>query len=301
MLAKNNINLADVRTFVVLAQAGSFTKAAEVLGCSRSHISKQLAQLEAELGVSLLVRTTRSQHLTQQGLRLFEQCQQSLHTINSAVEEAVGSAERAAGEIRINCVGGAIGEDIVAPLVTDFMARYPDINVELDFASRRVDLVAGEFDFVFRMGALQDSSLIARKLTDLTINTYASPQYLTQFGRPTAPKELTEHRCISGSLRQWRFIDKQTGSEQDCVISSVLTCKNGRVMLSAALAGQGIIRVPELYCREHVEQGLLEPVFEHWQVASTPFYLVYLQDNYQPARLKLFKEFVVSEFSRYLI
>ncbi|WP_348523842.1 LysR family transcriptional regulator [Endozoicomonas sp. G2_1] len=301
MLAKNNINLADVRTFVVLAQAGSFTKAAEVLGCSRSHISKQLAQLEAELGVSLLVRTTRSQHLTQQGLRLFEQCQQSLHTINSAVEEAVGSAERAAGEIRINCVGGAIGEDIVAPLVTDFMARYPDINVELDFASRRVDLVAGEFDFVFRMGALQDSSLIARKLTDLTINTYASPQYLTQFGRPTAPKELTEHRCISGSLRQWRFIDKQTGSEQDCVISSVLTCKNGRVMLSAALAGQGIIRVPELYCREHVEQGLLEPVFEDWQVASTPFYLVYLQDNYQPARLKLFKEFVVSEFSRYLI
>ncbi|MBO9489751.1 LysR family transcriptional regulator [Endozoicomonas sp. G2_1] len=295
------MNLADVRTFVVLAQAGSFTKAAEVLGCSRSHISKQLAQLEAELGVSLLVRTTRSQHLTQQGLRLFEQCQQSLHTINSAVEEAVGSAERAAGEIRINCVGGAIGEDIVAPLVTDFMARYPDINVELDFASRRVDLVAGEFDFVFRMGALQDSSLIARKLTDLTINTYASPQYLTQFGRPTAPKELTEHRCISGSLRQWRFIDKQTGSEQDCVISSVLTCKNGRVMLSAALAGQGIIRVPELYCREHVEQGLLEPVFEDWQVASTPFYLVYLQDNYQPARLKLFKEFVVSEFSRYLI
>ena len=158
---KKQINLADIRTFVVLAEAGSFTKAAEQLLCSRSFISKQLAQLEGDLGVSLLIRTTRSQHLTEQGTAFYQRCKQSLAGIDFAIDRVKESAEALSGEIKINSVGGIIGEELIAPLVNQFMALYPGVSIELDFDSRRVDLIGGEFDFVFRMGALQDSSLIA--------------------------------------------------------------------------------------------------------------------------------------------
>ena len=297
---KKQVSLADIRTFVVLAEQGSFTKAGEKLACSRSHISKQLAQLESSLGVSLLIRTTRTQHLTPQGEAFYERCKQSLNGISHAVDRVLESADSLAGNIRINCVGGYIAEEIIASLVSDFMVQHPDINIELDFSSRRVDLISGEFDFVFRMGELADSSLIARRLTDIKINTYVSPKYLVKSGKPNEPKDLLGHRCIAGSLKNWTFINSDNNKKVEVTVMGNLTCKSGRVMVSSAISGNGIIRVPELYCKTELEQGLLVPVFEQWQVESTPFYLVYLQDKHQPLRLKAFKDYVVEHFSRYL-
>ena len=294
------MSLSDIRTFVVLAEQGSFTKAAEALACSRSHISKQLAQLESSLGVSLLIRTTRTQHLTPQGEAFYERCKQSLNGISHAIERVLESADSLSGNIRINCVGGYIAEEIIASLISDFMVLHPDINIELDFSSRRVDLVSGEFDFVFRMGELADSSLIARKLTDIKINTYVSPKYLVKHGKPNDPKDLVRHRCIAGSLKNWTFINSDNNIKVEVMVAGNLTCKNGRVMVSSAISGNGIIRVPELYCKTELEQGLLVPVFDHWQVEPTPFYLVYVQDKHQPLRLKAFKDYVVENFSKYL-
>ena len=297
---KKHVSLSDIKTFVVLAEQGSFTKAAEELACSRSHISKQLAQLESRLGVSLLIRTTRTQHLTPQGEAFYERCKQSLNGITHAINRVLESADSLSGNIRINCVGGYIAEEIVASLISDFMVQHPDINIELDFSSRRVDLVSGEFDFVFRMGELADSSLIARKLTDIKINTYVSPKYLAKNGKPNDPKGLVRHRCIAGSLKNWTFINSETNKKIEVTVDGNLTCKNGRIMISSAIAGNGIIRVPELYCKTELEQGLLVPLFNKWQVEPTPFYLVYLQDKHQPLRLKVFKDYVVENFSKYL-
>lgn len=294
------VSLPDIQTFVVLAQAGSFTNAAEKLGCSRANVSKQLANLESDLGVSLLVRTTRTQHLTPQGEAFFERCKTSLDGISHAIERAKESSDALVGAIKINCVGGYIGEDIVAKLVSDFMATYPNISVDLDFSSRRVDLISGEFDFVFRMGELVDSSLIARHLTDITVGVYASPSYLDKFGHPDSPKGLQEHRCITGSLRNWVFVNHATQQRTDVAIDGSLTCKNGRIMVSSALAGNGIIRVPELYCQEELKQGSLVSLFDQWRIESTPFYLVYAQDKHQPMRLRVFKEFVVENYASYL-
>jgi len=297
---KKHVSLSDIRTFVVLAEQGSFTKAAEELACSRSHISKQLAQLESSLGVSLLIRTTRTQHLTPQGEAFYGRCKQSLNGISHAIDRVLESADSLSGNIRINCVGGYIAEEIIASLISDFMVQYPDINIELDFSSRRVDLVSGEFDFVFRMGELADSSLIARKLTDIKINTYVSPKYLAKNGKPNDPKGLVHHRCIAGSLKNWTFINSDNNKKVEVTVAGNLTCKSGRVMVSSAVSGNGIIRVPELYCKTELEQGLLVPLFNQWQVASTPFYLVYVQDKHQPLRLKAFKDYVVENFSKYL-
>ncbi|WDE10374.1 LysR family transcriptional regulator [Thalassomonas haliotis] len=297
---KKKIGLSDIRTFVVLVQSGSFTNAAEALMCSRSHISKQLAQLESDLGVTLLSRTTRTQKLTPQGEVFFERCQRSLQSIDTAVDIVLESSESLHGAIKINCVGGFIGEEIVAPLVNDFMAKHPDISIELDFSSRRVDLVSGEFDFVFRMGALDDSALIARKLADIHIGTFASPAYLKQYGSPDEPKALKHHRCIIGSMHHWAFVSLSSDKKLEVPVSTHLRCKNGRVMVSSAVAGNGIIRVPELYCRHELNCGELVPVFNDWKVQSTPLSLIYLQDKHQPLRLQTFKDFVLREFAGYM-
>lgn len=297
---KKDLSYSDIKSFLVLVEEGSFTNAAEKLQCSRSQISKQLAQLEANLGVSLLVRTTRTQHLTVAGERFYESCKKSFAGIDLAVDRAIESAGELAGEIKINSVGGVIGENIIGPLVSDFMTAHPEIKVKLDFSSQRVDLVSGDFDFVFRMGELVDSALIARKLVELKVGTFASPSYLEQYGAPQEPKQLSEHKCISGSMKQWIFSNVDNGKSQEVNVKGDLECKNGRVMLYSALSGNGIIRVPEIYCAKEVAEGKLEPVFSEWQTKSTPFYLVYLKDKHQPARIGAFKQFAVANFDKYL-
>ena len=297
---KRDISYADIKSFLVLVEEGSFTKAADKLRCSRSQVSKQLSQLETSLGVSLLVRTTRTQHLTPAGTLLYDKCKHSFNGIERAIDRAMESATKLSGKIKINCVGGYIGENIVGPLVADFMHENPEIKVVLDFSSRRVDLVSGEFDFVFRMGELADSALIARQLTELSIGTYASPEYVKQFGQPQEPKDLADHKCITGSMRTWTFMNNDSKAEQEVVVKGDLECKNGRIMLNSALRGNGIIRVPDIYCRKELSEGHLTSIFENWKPKSTPFYLVYLQDKHQPMRLKIFKDYVISNFTDYL-
>lgn len=290
------VNLTDINVFVVLAEVGSFTKAAEKLSCSRSYISKQLAQLESALGVTLLIRTTRTQYLTAQGEIFFAQCSNALSGISGAIDTVVDSSHSLSGSIKINCIGGHIGEDVVAPLINDFMNTYQHINIEIDFSSKRVDLISGEFDFVFRMGKLEDSALIAQKLTDIKIDTYVSPQYLSLHGKPTSPKELTQHKCIIGSIKNWVFTHGKTNRKLDVFVNGSLTCKNGRIMVSSAVAGNGVIRVPKIYCKAELDSGLLVPLFDDWHIDSTPFYLMYVKDQHQPARLRVFKEFIINRF-----
>ncbi|MDK2595639.1 LysR family transcriptional regulator [Pseudoalteromonas obscura] len=294
-----SVSYSDIKSFLVLVESGSFTNAAETLRCSRSHISKQLTQLESDLGVSLLVRTTRTQHLTDAGEIFYDKCKQSFLGIESAIDRAKEQASSLSGKLKINSVGGYIGENIIGPLVSDFMKAHPEVSVVLDFSSQRVDLVSGEFDFVFRMGELFDSSLIARKLTDIEVGTFASPAYIEKYGRPAEPKSLVSHKCIAGSMNQWSFVHASSKARQNVSVNADLSCKNGRVMLHSALLGNGIIRVPNVYCSDEVQQGLLVPIFKNWQPEPTPFYLLYLKDKHQPARVIAFKDFVSMHFAKY--
>ncbi|GIU50043.1 MULTISPECIES: LysR family transcriptional regulator [Shewanella] len=295
------INLVDIRAFVVIAEQGNFTQAAEVLGCSRSHLSKQLLSLETFLGVSLIIRTTRTQRLTDQGELFLQQCQQALHQIEQAVATTVDSAERLKGNIYINCVGGILGEEIIVKLVNDFIQLYPDITIDLDFSSQRVDLIEDHFDAVFRMGELADSGLIARKLMDIKNCTLASPAYLGKYGQPTHPNQLNKHACIVGSINHWRF--EQLSSNKDGVevaIKGSFRCKNGRAMKISALAGNGIVRLPYLYCSEEIRTNELVEVFSDWHIPDTPFYVLYHKDKFQPERLKKFIQFTHEKFKTYL-
>lgn len=293
-------DLSLIQTFLVIAESGSFTHAAEVLNCSRSHLSKQLTKLEQVLGVSLIMRTTRAQRLTEQGQLVYQECRQAMNIIDVACAQAMDITNSPKGEIKINSVGGFIGEEIVAPLVSDFVKRYPDIEVELDFSSQRVDLLLDQFDFVFRMGSLPDSNLIARKLLTLSNETMAAPAYLQQRGTPSHPKELKQHYCITGSIDHWHYqhiSDPKLHAE--VAISGGFKCKNGRAMIASAIAGNGIVRLPTLYCPDELANQTLVPVFSDWKVADTPVYLVYHQDPHRALRFNMFAQYVVEEFQRF--
>lgn len=290
----NQINLTDIRSFVLIARLGNFTKAAETLDVSRSHVSRQISSLEKQMGVTLLIRTTRTLRLTEAGKHFYYQCEQALHTIDQALLSAVDDVEKVQGEIKINCVGGYLGEVFLAELVNDFMQQYPDVSISLDFSSNRVDLIEEEFDIAFRMGTLEDSGFVAKKLLGIKMETLASPTYLAQFGRPQHPKDLVKHRCLTGSVRKWHFQSMTDDESVDITVKGTLQCKNGRVLVAGAMAGSGIIRVPQIYCEQEIKAGQLEPVFEKWTIPSVDFSALYHRDRYQPKRLKTFIEFINS-------
>lgn len=295
----NQTNLSDVRSFVLIARLGNFTKAAEELDVSRSHVSRQISSLEKQMGVTLFVRTTRTLRLTQAGKALYQQCEQALHNIDQALIAAVDDIEEVRGEIKVNCVGGYLGEVIIANIVNDFMLQHPDITVSLDFSSHRVDLIEDEFDIAFRMGKLEDAGFVARKLLDIEMGTLASPDYLARKGRPVHPKDLVEHDCLTGSVRKWSFQSSSDASKNlDVAVKGRLQCKNGRVLVNGALSGNGIIRVPRIYCEDELVQGRLVEVFDQWLIPSVDFSAIYHRDRYQPKRLRTFIDFVKEQFDK---
>ncbi|WP_047043137.1 LysR family transcriptional regulator [Vibrio mexicanus] len=294
----NQINLSDIRSFVLIAQLGNFTKAADVLNVSRSHVSRQISQLEAQMGVTLLIRTTRTLKLTEAGKGFYLKCEQAMQGIDEALLSAVEDVESIQGNIKINSVGGYLGEEIVARLASDFMLRHSEVTIDLDFSSHRVDLIEEDFDIALRMGKLEDAGFIARKLLDIQMSTLASPSYLKQHGKPQDPKALSEHRCLTGSVNRWNFVN-ENNKEIEVRVQGQLRCKNGRVLVNAALNGNGIIRVPTLYCQSELEKGELVEVFEEWGIPSVEFSAIYSRDPYQPKRLKAFIDYLKSSFESY--
>ncbi|MDW7548888.1 MULTISPECIES: LysR family transcriptional regulator [Pseudoalteromonas] len=292
----DQISLDDIRIFAVVAEQGSFTSAAELLKVSRSHISRRVSALEKQTGLTLLQRTTRTLKLTDSGKRLVAQCHSAIQKIEYALVDAINDNDNLKGNIRVNSVGGYLGEVYVASLVSEFMKLHPEVSVELDFSSHRVDLINDEFDVAFRMGKLEDSGFVARQLCMIEMCTLASPNYLT--GKPVIkhPKELQMHCCLTGSVAHWRYLHHQTNESYSVSIDGTLRCKNGQVLISGALNGLGIIRVPRIYCQNAIDEGKLVEVFTEWHIPSVEFSLLYHKDKHQAKRLAAFIEFTKAYF-----
>ncbi|PMK02448.1 LysR family transcriptional regulator [Vibrio sp. 10N.261.55.A7] len=291
----NDINLADIRSFVLITQLGNFTKAADALDVSRSHVSRQVSNLEKQIGATLLLRTTRTLKLTSAGQLFYLQCQQALEQIDQALIAVSDDIDAIQGEIRVNCVGGYLGEQLVASYASEFMKMNPDVVISLDFSSHRIDLISDDFDVAFRMGRIEDAGFIARKLINVDMGTYASPDYLAQHGQPKTPKQLNTHRCLVGSVKRWTFYNAEN-VEEEISLKGHLQCKNGRVLVQSAVDGNGIIRVPKLYCLSELKRDELVDVFEDWHIPSVDFSILYHQDRYRPKRLQAFIEYMIERF-----
>jgi len=289
----NNINWQGIRSFLAVADHGSFTAAAEATGFSKSNLSQQVSALEQQLGVQLLLRTTRRLRLTEVGQGYAEQCRHALQQLNDAADWAVQSTHSLSGRINVNSVGGLIGEEVVAPLLIRFQQQYPGIEIALDFSSRTEDLLAGNLDLVVRIGELPDSNLVARTLHKVSTRYVASPGFLEAREKINHPQALKKLPLICGSIREWHFYKDQ---EQCTVhVGDGFRIANGRVMLQAAKAGLGIARLIDIYSDQALARGELVEVLPEWGL-ETPLSLVCPPARHRLQRVRVLMEWLQAEF-----
>ncbi len=295
MTHNENVELNDIKAFIAVIDLGSFTKAADNLKVTRGHISKQIKNLEESMAVRLITRTTRSLSLTTQGRSFYNESKASLTRLGLAIANTMDEAQEVSGVININSVGGIIGEDILTPILAEFMSIYPNIIINLDFSSVRSDLVVDKFDLIIRMGKLEDSNFIAKKIADYKISTLATPKYLKGIKTPKHPRDLKGLNCLSGSVKKWSYVNNKSNAKSEITVSGSFSCPNGRSLLNAAKSNLGIVRLPELYCKEEIKAGVLVPVIKDWSIEVVPVYALYYSNKLQTQKMKLLIQFIASK------
>lgn len=296
------MTLEQLRVFVKVVDAGSFTAAADVLGVQRSHVSRVVAQLEAELGVTLLERTTRRQSLSEAGKAVYERAVGVLAAIEDTVRVTQDIQAQPQGQLRITC-GVAFGIEAVSGWVETFLARHPQCTAEIEYASRELDLVHEGFDLAIRAGPLPDSRLAARRLGRFDHGLYASPAYEKRFGLPATPAELHQHRLIvftgdSASARAWTLHHPQRREPFSMAVQAHLRVNIGVGVRSALLAGLGIGQLPRVAVGGLVAEGRLLPVLMPWQPPSVEVFAVFPSNRYLTPKVRAFVDLALEMFPR---
>ena len=284
----------SIEAFERVVRLGSFTRAADDLGVSRSHVSRQINALENRLDAQLLLRTTRKVSTTDVGQAFNMQCRQVLDNLDEAERAVLDLQANPRGILRVT-VAGAFGEDFIAPAALDFMAEYRDLIVELNFSNRLIDLISEGYDVAIRAGTLKDSSLIARRISTRKLLTCASPEYLLRNGTPSSIHSLTNHNCLLGTLDSWRF--RENGRNQDLRVSGNWRSNNGRSLLRAARAGLGLVQLPSFYLDQDIIDGALLPVLEDYNPTDTGVWAVYPHNRHLSAKVRLFVNFLADRFN----
>lgn len=289
--------LSSMSIFVKAVETGSFSAAAEALGMSPQLVGKHVLALENHLGVKLLTRTTRRQHLTEIGEQFYERS----HSILAEVEAAEALAEETRivprGTLRISAPV-TFGIHTLAPKLPEYLRLYPGVSVQLSLSNRLIDLIDEGYDAVFRVGDLPDSGLIARRLNPYRLVICASPDYLERRGVPQTPLELGEHECLlfsHTSLRtQWTFEGPE--GHLTVPISGKLMMDSGEALLGAALAGQGIILQPLELLAPSILAGTLVPILPGFSVPARHLHILHAPDQRVPPKLRSFLDFAVAAF-----
>ena len=294
--------MQDLRTlsiFVRVAERRSFVRAAADLGITQSGVSNAISRLEDQLGVRLLARTTRRVSLTDDGAAFFERCRQSLAELEEAELVLKETRLKPTGRLRID-MPVSFGRLKVVPLLGPFQAQYPDLKLVISFTDRYVDLVEEGIDVSVRFGVLQDSSLMARRLTQTQFRVVGAPGYLAKHGRPRTPDDLAGHNCLAFTLRDtrlardWRFA--RDGMESTLAPQGNMSFSDGAALCDAACAGYGLAQIHGYYIDNAVTAGKLEPVLEKFRPAIDPIWLVYPQTRHLSPKVRAFIDFMTSRF-----
>ena len=280
----------DMRCFVQVVDRGSVTGAAEILGVAPSAVSPRLKELEARLGTQLLQRTTRRMNVTEAGRSFHAHCQRILADLDEAEAEVSDRTTALAGSLRV-AVPVSFGVEHLTPMLVDFLRDHPGVVLDIDYSDRLVDLVAEGFDLAVRIGALRDSTLIARKLADVRAVVCAAPSLLAAYGEPQHPDDLRgwPALCYSGSAQsdQWRY-RAPDGVEGVVRLQPRMLAGNGTVLKDAAILGEGVVMQPSFVVHEAVERGILVPVLRDFGWQELAVYAVYPQTRHLSARARAF-------------
>jgi DNA-binding transcriptional LysR family regulator len=292
-------NLADLNAFVSVARAGGFRDGARANGLSASGLSEAVRRLEAQLGIRLLNRTTRSVVLTEAGQRLLERLTPALTEVEAAIDVAHGLSGRPAGTLKLN-VPVSASRLVLPAIVPAFLAAYPDIRLDVIAEENFVDVLAAGCDAGIRYGERLEQDMIAVPIgpRQQRFSLGAAPTYLDRRGRPEHPRDLLDHTCLqgrfpSGATMNWEF--ERDGEVIKVDVTGPLTVSLGGatdLLVDVAIAGTGIVPLFEDWLRPHFESGALERVLEPWWQRFSGPYLYYPGRRLVPAPLRAFVDFI---------
>ncbi|HZC55258.1 MAG TPA: LysR family transcriptional regulator [Xanthobacteraceae bacterium] len=294
--------MPDLRTlaiFVKVAERKSFVRAAADLGITQSGVSNAIKRLEDQVGTLLLVRTTRRVSLTEDGAAFFERCRQALAAIDEAELVLKRAQIKPSGTLRVD-VPLSFGRLKLVPLLGAFQAEYPDVRLRMTFTDRYIDLIEEGVDVSVRFGALQDSSLIARRLTTTQFNVVGSPRYFAKHGQPKTLKDLADHNCLAFAsrdtrqIRDWRFATAD--GETTLTPNGTMTLTDGASMCDAAASGYGLAQLHTYYLDSAIAQKRLVRVLPQFNPRADPISLVYPQTRHLTPNVRAFVDFMVARF-----
>lgn len=286
--------LSSMRAFLRVVQAGGFARAAARLDISPAMVTKHVSALEDRLGVRLLNRTTRHVSLTDAGATYYDHCARILGEIDD-VEASLAALSRAPrGTLRLT-TGVDFGEEVLAPLLAEFMRLQPEIEPEVVLENRLVDLVEERFDLAIRLALrLAESSLIVRPLARSRLVLCAAPAYLAAHGTPAAPEDLERHRFLPvlHPLLRDELMLRREGERRTVRIAPALRSNNGRLLREACVAGSGILLLTTISAWREIAAGRLVPVLADWRVADVGVYAVYPHRRHLAAKVRAFVDFL---------
>ncbi len=286
--------------FAKVVELRSFAAAAGELALSKATVSKAVSRLEDRLGARLFNRSSRRLALTDAGLALSARAAQLLADGEALENEALAQSAAPRGLVRL-AAPMTFGVKVVAPLLPEFLARYPDVSIDLHLSDAMVDLIGEGFDVGVRIASLPDSSLVARRLCAMPRYTVAAPAYLERYGRPTHPMHLAQHRCFGYAYLStpgtWRFTNAK-GEQATVRPAGQLRTNNGDAVLPALIAGLGIADLPEFIVGEAIAARQVEVILKDWKQTEGAAHLVMPPGGPRPARAEALIDFLVSRLAR---
>jgi DNA-binding transcriptional LysR family regulator len=261
-----------INEFVEVVETESFTKASKRLQISTAQVSRQVTALEQRLNIKLFYRTTRKVSVTEEGGIFYQHCRSVLDGLNAA-ERAVNNLQsKPQGKIKLTAPA-TFGEKTILPLVNNFLALYPDVQVAAYLSNQQIDLIDQGYDLAIRLGKLNDSSMMAKKLASRTNYVCASPKYIKHFGKPDTLSELNKHQCLLGTRDYWRFNDQ--GVEKEIRVSGRIRYNSGFSLVDAALKGLGIVQLPDYYVESYIQKSQLITVLDNYREVDDGIWAVY--------------------------
>src|ERR1700723_2980123 len=286
--------------FAKVVELRSFAAAANELALSKATVSKAVSRLEERLGARLFNRTSRRLALTDAGQKLSGRAQRLLADGEATENEALAQSVSPRGLVRL-AVPMTFGVKAVAPILPEFLKTYPDVSIDLHLSDATVDLIGDGFDAGLRIARLPDSSLIARRLCAMPRYTVAAPSYLKQYGRPTHPMHLAQHRCFAYSYLStpnvWHY-SNAAGEQASVRPAGQLRVNNGEALLPAVLAGLGIADLPEFIVGDAIAAGKVEVILKGWTQPEGAVHLVTPPGGPRPARVEALADFLAKHFTK---
>jgi DNA-binding transcriptional LysR family regulator len=264
------------------------------LAISTAQVSRQINALEKRLNIKLLYRTTRKVSLTEEGRVFHQHCRDVLDGLDAAERAITNLQSTPQGKIKLTAPV-TYGEQHILPLINDFMQQYTNIEVTAYLSNQQLDLVDESFDLAIRLGNLNDSSMMAKKLTERTNYVCASPAYLEKYGIPHSLSELNKHNCLLGTRDCWHFSD--AGKEKHIRVAGKLRCNSGFGLVDAAFKGIGIVQLPDHYIKEQLINGALISLLDKYKAPDEGIWAIYPQNRHLSPKIRLLVDYLLAHLS----